>query len=269
MEKSQKSGSSIMKEIPSIDCQNLASSARLAEDRMGQAKRVFEPHVLQRFLCYSMYLFGVNRKAIGQTLGIPSETAKSTIKTINRHGLKALVDRRRKSSILRPQIQPESKPVTVREEGSKIIVDLGISGRVLHLNREDPLQLKTILLTMSNDGLLKKRQVADVLKITPTYAAILARRLDEQGALSLLDQRQGQKKDFRVPREVKAEVVQQFALDVITSGKTSGRAISSELKERCDISIPDRTVRHHMARMGLGKIKKTLPQLVSAVKKTP
>jgi len=214
-------------------------------------------------------LLGVKRKTIGQALGIPPETAKSTIKTINRHGLTALEDRRRQSSVLRPQVQLEAKPVTLGEEGSKIIVDLGISDRVLQLNRQDTFQVKIILLTMLNDGLLKNRQVAEVLKISPTYTAILARRLDEQGALSLLDQRQGQKQQFRVPREIKAEVVQQFALDVITSGKTSGRAISAELKERCDIFVPARTVRHHLAQMGLGKIKKSLPQLISAVKKTP
>jgi transposase len=258
-----------MKKIPLINCQNLDFSTRLTEDRMDQAQQVFGLGVLQRFLCYSLFVLGINRQAIGQALGIPPETAKSIIKTINRHGLTALEDRRRQSSVLRPQVQLEAKPVTLREEGSKIIVDLGICERVLQLNKEDPFQMKIILLTMLNDGLLKKRQVAEVLKISPTYTAILARRLNEQGALSLLDQRQGQKQQFRVPQEVKAEVVQQFALDVITSGKTSGRAISAELKDRCDISIPDRTVRHHMARMGLGKIKKSLPQLVSAVKKTP
>jgi len=258
-----------MKKIPLIDCQSLAFSTRLAENRMDQAHSILGPGVLQRFLCYSLYLLGINRKTIGQALGIPPETAKSTIKTINRHGLRALEDRRRQSSVSRPQVQLEAQPVTLKEEGSKIIVDLGISDKVLHLNRGDPLQVKIVLLTMLNNGLVKDRQVAKVLKTTPTYTAILARRLDEKGAVSLLDQRKGQKKDFRVPREVKAEVVQQFALDVITSGKTSGRAISAELKERCDIFIPPRTVRHHLARMGLGKIKKSLPQLVSAVKKTP
>lgn len=258
-----------MKKVPLIDCQNLSFSSRLAENRMGQAQRVFGPGILQRLLCYSLYLFGVNRKTIGHTLGIPPETAKSTIKTINRDGLMALEDRRQRSSVLRPQVPPQPQPVTLREEGSQIIVDFGIGDRVLRLNREDPLQVKTILLTMLNDGLVKNRQVAGVLQITPTYTTILARRLDEQGALSLLDQRQGQKQDFRVPREVKAEVVQQFALDVITSGQTSGRAISAELKERCDIFVPARTVRHHLTRMGLGTIKKSLPQLVSAVKKTP
>jgi Mn-dependent DtxR family transcriptional regulator len=258
-----------MKKIPLIDCQNLAFSPRLAENRMDQAQRVFGPGVLKRFLCYSLYLFGVNRKSIGQVLGIPPETAKSTIKTINRHGLTALEERRKQSSLLKPKVPPEGQPVTLRKEGTKIIVKLGISDRVLQLNREDPLQVKTILLTMLNNGLLKNRQVGEVLQITPTYTAILARRLNDGGAVSLLDQRKGQKQDFRVPRKVKAEVVQQFALDVITSGKTSGRAISAELKERCDIFIPARTVRHHLAKMGLGKIKKSLPQLVAGIKKIP
>ena len=258
-----------MKKDPLIDCQNLAFSTRLAENRMGQAQKIFGPGVLQRFLCYSLYIFGVNRKTIGQALGIPPETAKSIIKTINRDGLVALEDRRQQSSVFRPQVPSEPQPVTLREEGSQIIVDFGISDRVIILDREDPLQLKTTLLTLLNSGLLKNRQVAEVLEITPTYTAVLARRLDEQGALSLLDQRQGQKQDYRVPEEAQADVIQQFALDVITSVQTSGRTISAELKERCDISIPARTVRHHLARMGLGKIKKSLPQLVSAVKKTP
>ena len=77
-----------------------------------------------------------------------------------------------------------------------------------------------------------------------------------------------QKEDFVVTPSVKAELIQQFAVDVITSGRTSSAAISEKLKERCSIAVPDRTVRHHLSRMGLGSIKHSLPQLVAAVKKT-
>lgn len=258
-----------MKKIPLTDCQNLVFSTRLAENRMAQALMSFGSGVLQRLLCYSLYLLGVNRKAIGQVLNIPSETAKSIIKTINRDGLAAFEDRRRQFSAFVPQASLQPQPITLREEEGHLLVDFGISGRVLRLNREDPLQMKTILLTMLNCGLLKKRQVAEAIRVTPSHTATLARRLDEQGALSVVDKRQGQKQDYRVPQEIKAELIQQFALDVIASGHTSGSAISTKLKDRCNITIPARTVRHHMARMGLGKIKNSLPQLVSAVKKTP
>lgn len=258
-----------MGKIPLIDCQNLVFSTRLAENRMAQALMSFGSGVLQRLLCYSLYLLGVNRKTIGQVLNIPSETAKSIIKTINRDGLAAFEDRRRQFSAFIPHASLQPQPITLREQEGHLLVDFGMSGRVLRLNREDPLQMKTILLTMLNSGLLKKRQVAEAIKVTPSHTATLARRLDEQGAFSVVDQRQGQKQDYRVPRQVKAELIQQFALDVIASGRTSGSAISAELKERCNITIPARTVRHHLARMGLRKIKGSLPQLVSAVKKTP
>jgi hypothetical protein len=84
----------------------------------------------------------------------------------------------------------------------------------------------------------------------------------------VLDRRQGQQQDFVVTPSVKAELIQQFAVDILTSGRSSSTAISEQLKARCNIAIPDRTVRHHLARMGLGRIKRSLPQLVAAVKKT-
>ena len=121
---------------------------------------------------------------------------------------------------------------------------------------------------MFNNGLLSKREVAEAIKLTPSHTATLARRLDEQGALSLVDRRQGQKQEYRVTAPVKAELVQQFAVDIITSGQTSGSKISNELKERCNIAVPARTVRHHLAQMGLREIKESLPQLLAVVKKT-
>ena len=62
-----------MKKIPLIDCQNVVFSTQLAENRMDQAQKVFGPGVLRRFLCYALYVFGVNRKTIGQVLDIPKD----------------------------------------------------------------------------------------------------------------------------------------------------------------------------------------------------
>jgi len=256
-----------MKNMPLIDCQNLNSSTRLSENRIDQAQKAFGPPVVQRILCFALYLLGVNRKAIAQLLSIPMETAKSIIKAVNRDGLGALEDRRRRFSTFLPKVQPELPPLTLREEGDHVVVNLGVSGRYLKLSRQDPLQLKTILLSLFNNGLLSNREVAEAIKLTPSHTATLARRLSEEGARSLVDRRQGQKQEYRVPAPVKAELVQQFAVDIITSGQTSGRKISTELKERCNISVSARTVRHHLAQMGLREIKQSLPQLLAAVKK--
>jgi len=257
-----------MENTPLIDCQNLIFSPRLSENRAGQAQQTLGSVVVQRILCFALYLLGLNRKAIGQSLNIPSETAKSIIKAINRDGLAALEDRRRRFSTFLPKALPEPPPITLREEEDHIIIDLGVRGRYLKLFRDDPLQLKTVLLSMFNNGLLSKREVAEAIKLTPSHTATLARRLNEEGALSLVDRRQGQKQEYRVTAPVKAELVQQFAVDIITSGQTSGSKISTELKKRSNISVPARTVRYHLAQMGLREIKKSLPQLLAVVKKT-
>ena len=260
------SGGYIMPNTPLIDCQNLSFSPQLSENRIHQAQQTLGSVVVQRTLCFALYLLGVNRNAIGQSLGIPVETVKSIIKAVNRNGLAALEDRRRRVSTFLPKAQPELPPVTLREEEDHIVVDLG--GRYLKLSRQDPLQLKTVLLSMFTNGLLSNRQVAAAIGLTPSHTATLAGRLNQKGAHALVDRRQGQKQEYRVPAPVKAELVQQFALDIITSGQTSGNKISTELKERCDISVPARTVRHHLAQMGLRGIKQSLPQLLTALKKT-
>jgi transposase len=210
----------------------------------------------------------MNRSAVGEALGIMPETTKSIIKALNKDGLAALEDRRRSFSASVPQAPPEPLPIALRQEPGYIVVDFGINETQLKLCRQDPLQVKTVLLSMLNSAVLTKRQVAEALEVSPSHTATMAQRLDEHGALSLVDHRQGQKQSYRVPREVKAELIQQFAVDVITSGRTSGSKISAELKERCDITVSPRTVRYHLARMGLGTIKRSLPELVEAVKKT-
>jgi transposase len=252
-----------------IDCQSLPFSPQLAESRLRQARESLGAALIQRMLCFALYLLGLNRSAIGRTLGIPADTAKSIIKAVMRDGLGALKDRRQKSSTLLPkQKLTEPPPITLREDDDHLVVDFSIRDRTLKLYRRDPLQMKTVLLSMFNSGLLSMRQVAEAMGLTPSHTAALARRLHEQGAMSLVDQRQGQKEDFVVTSSVKAELIQQFAVDVMTSGRTSGAAISEKLKERCGIEVPDRTVRHHLSRLGLRGIKRSLPQLVAAVKKT-
>jgi len=252
-----------------MDCQSISFSPHLCENRMHQAQESLGAGLVQRILCFALYLLGVNRSAIGRTLGIPPDTAKSIIKAIKRDGLRAFEDRRRKSSTLLPQ-QESAKPppLALREDNDHLVVDFGIREKTLKLCRRDPLQLKTVLLSLFNSGLLSTRQVAEAIELTPSHTAALARRLKEHGALSLVDQRQGQKEDFVVTASVKAEMIQQFAVDIITSGRTSSAAIAEKLKERCGIVVPDRTVRHHLSRLGLRSIKRSLPQLVAAVKKT-
>ena len=258
-----------MQELRSLDCQTLSFSHLLSKERMERAVHSFGAGVIERLLCFALYLLGLNRSAVARSLGIPPETVKSMLKALQRDGLVALEDRRRRRSTFLPAAAPQPPALRLRHQPQHVEVDWGAGRRPLKLSREDPLQLRIVLLSMLNDGLLSKPQVAEAMALTPPRTAALARQLAQAGAASLRDQRAGQKQDYRVTPTVKAELVQQFAVDVITGRRASGEAIAAQLKERCQITVAARTVRYHLAEMGLSKIKHSLPELVAAVKKTP
>jgi predicted transcriptional regulator len=121
---------------------------------------------------------------------------------------------------------------------------------------------------MLNSGLLTNQQVAEAIGLTLQRTTALAQELMQSGAVSLLDRREGQKQEYRVTPAIKAELIQQFALDVITGEPASGASLSDQLKKRCEITISARTIRYHLGKLGLPRIKHSLPQLVAAVKKT-
>jgi transposase len=251
-----------------IDCQSLAFSPQLSQERMQRAQQLLGADVIQRFLCFALYLLGVNRNAIGRAVDISPETAKSIIKAINADGLCALEDRRRSMSTFLPQSRPQAAAITVQRTDERIVVDFGgEGGRQLSMPGQNVLQIRAVLLSLLNSGLLSNHQVAEAIGLTPSHTATLARRLEQEDISSLIDKRQGQKSEYRVTPQIKAELVQQFVVDTVAHGNVSSEAISAELKERCQITIPARTVRHHLARIGLPAIKRTLPKLLAAGKK--
>ena len=257
-----------MKTIPIINCQAFSFSDKLSKERIDRALAAFGTIVIRRLLCFALYLLGVNRQDLAKALDLPAETVKSIIKVLMADGLRALEDRRRKPSVVISRVCPTLSPIALKQIGSDVIVDFGAQDRQIRIDRNDTLQLRTILLTMLNSGLLADQQVAEAIGLTIQRTTALAQGLMQSGALSLVDRREGQKQDYRVTPEIKAELIQQFALDVITGGPVSGESISGRLKERCEIAIPARTVRYHLGKLGLPGIKHSLPRLVAAVKKT-
>ena len=85
---------------------------------------------------------------------------------------------------------------------------------------------------------------------------------------SLVDKRQGQKQDYLVGPEQKAEIIQQLAARAITGQSTSSDVLAEVVNERTRAGVSARTVRWHIQKLGLTNIKRSLPQLVETLKKT-
>jgi hypothetical protein len=84
---------------------------------------------------------------------------------------------------------------------------------------------------------------------------------------ALIDKRKGQQQEYRFSPEVKAELIQQFVLDIVSSGKSSGKLLADHLQKRCELILSERSIRDHISKLGLSRIKKSLPDLLSALKK--
>lgn len=245
-----------------------------AEKRTEAASERIGEGPLKRLLAYALFLMGARREDIAEHLAIPFGTLLSFLTRIGRDGLPALEDRRRGQSAFLPPSEAVAPTLEVRSEETGVVVAFGVEGapgspeRTISLPASNPVQTKVFLLTLLQGGLLERSEVARLLGYSAVHTARLTEQLARSDAYALLDKRQGQQQDYLVTADVKAELVQQFAVDVVTRGKTSGEAIARELEERCQIRLSPRTVRHHLARMGLPTIRHSLPKLLAEVKKT-
>ncbi len=73
---------------------------------------------------------------------------------------------------------------------------------------------------------------------------------------ALVDKRQGQKQDYRVGPEKKAEIIKEFAARAVTGQSTSSEVLAEVINAGSEVALSPRTVRWHMEKLGLGGIKK-------------
>ncbi|MCK5794403.1 MAG: hypothetical protein KAH12_06840, partial [Anaerolineales bacterium] len=177
----------------------------------------------------------------------------------------AFEDRRRSSSTFLPSKQEPVK-ITIEESLEMLMVNLGNSGRI-EIPRENILQQRVVLLSLLSDGLLSTREVSEALGLSMVHTRELSEKLSAGDVTSLLDKRSGQTQEYRFTPEVKAQLIEQFVVDLVTDGRVSGRKMAENLRQRCDVELSERSIRDHLGKLGLSRIKKSLPGLLKEAKK--
>jgi len=192
------------------------------------------------------------------------------VRVAMRDGFPALRDRRRSQGSPAVGASPSPPRITARREGDQFVVELGPNGTSLTIPVAFPVQAKTVLLSLVNAGLLSVQETATVLGIHSAHCRQLARKLASHDvAESLIDKRQGQKQDFRVGPEHKAEIIQELAARIITGKSISSDILAEKVNERTQATVSARAVRWHIQKLGLTRIKETFPALVETLKKNP
>ena len=203
-----------------IDCRFASFSASLQQQRLRQARKILGEKVVSRILCFALYLLGFERSSIAELTGNPAGTVRSIVRAVLHGGVPAFEDRRRRSSAFLPP-QPKRIEITVRKHAQGVSVDFeGMDG--IRIPRENNLQVRVVLLTLLSGGFVGTREISEVLGLSTVHTLNLARALEREDIWGLIDKREGQKQEYRFTEEVKAELIQQFVLDIVAEGRTSG-----------------------------------------------
>ncbi len=236
--------------------------------RLEKAYESLGVKIITRIIGFTLFLLGAKREDIAQYLQIPIGTFLSFLTRTDRCGLLAFEDRRKSPYVKVVKTEARLKlSLAVTEQN--VIIQLSGNNQSIIVPRNNQLQCKVILLTFVNNGLLSAKDAAEVLGFTVRHIRDLSTKMYEADVYSLIDKRKGQIQDYRFTPEIKAELIQQVAANAITGKPTSSRAVSEQLNQRCNLVLPDRSVRLHMQKLGLLKISKSLPTLVEDLKKTP
>ena len=249
-----------------IDCRNVEFSPLLASQRQVQAIGVFGETTVKRIVVLSLFLLGAKRSAIAELLSLRHESVKTLIKNVHRDGLPAMEDRRRRRSDFRPPALCAPTPVCVTEEEGYVVVDLGVGDRRLRIPAENVVELRTVILALKTSGLVSTQQAAAVLRLSQPRIGQLAKQLEAQDVAGVMDKRQGQQRDTVVDENVRQELVLQCVANAVTGRPASSEALARDLQQRCRLELSPRTVRHHLNKLGLTALAKTLPAVIETVK---
>jgi DNA-binding CsgD family transcriptional regulator len=250
-----------------LDCQNFNFSTQLSHQRISFANKVLGTNVTQRILSYSLYLQGVSKASISESLNIPPDTTKSLIKRINSDGITAFSDRRNKIKPFTTKKTEKKNLNIISVEDDFIKINIGCQDKPIIVPAKNTLQLKTILITLAEAGIVSNQEISNILGYSPNHIQYLIKKIQGEDVHALLDKRQGQKQHYRFTQDIKSELILQFILDVSNDKKVSGVSLSNSLKERVKLDLSPRSIRNHVEKLGLSKIKKQISDCMSDVKK--
>ena len=249
-----------------INCQNITFSQTRSNERIEKAYSSFGEKVVKRIIALAFYWCGVNRKQISEILNLPLDTVKSCIKNLLSNGITAFEDRRKKVSAFLPIEKKDDISISLFSDNDNFIIKIN-SDIEIKIQQKNKLHLKTLILTLLNNNLINLKHAAKALNFSDVHVNNLAKAIESEDVHGLLDKRKGQTKDYKVNPEVKGELIGQFALASINKQKTTGKALAQQLKNQCQLDVSGRTIRYHIEKLGLNKIKKSLPKMYNELKK--
>lgn len=242
-------------------------SKSISGKRTQLASQLFGTKTVSRVIGIALFLLGGNRERISDFLKIPPGTFFSFLTRFHREGVKAFLDQREK------QIELKSSKVTPRNlelvfGEHKIAIKVLSDNNQLVVEPSNFLQFKTLTLSFMSSGFLSVEEACEYLGVSERHVRDLAKNLRVGDIETLIDKRKGQQKEYAFSEDIKAEIIQQFVVNLINKKPTVSSKITQQVNEACHSFLSERAMRQHLSKLGLHKIKESLPKLLEGAKKS-
>lgn len=250
---------------------NLQDEIKFSENhsqkRISNAIELIGEKKIKHLLGTALFLLGGKREDISNALEIPKGTFFSLLTRFHKIGINAFTDQRvnQPNEEIKENNQGTKSFEIIFGEQKKIINIQNENNKII-INSSNPLQLKVIILSFINSGLTVK-EAASILNLSERHIRNLENKLQNEDITGLLDKRQGQQKDYVFTEEIKTELIQQYNLNIVTGRSTTSCDIAKQVNEIFNTKISERTFREHIVKLGLNKIKYSLPKLLEESKK--
>ena len=244
-----------------------------SKKRVQKAIKLLGERNVKRIVAIALFFLGGKREHIGEFLDIPIGTFYSFLTRFHNIGIIALTDQRSKQA--KPQQEAHALIDTSRPSHGleivsgeiKFFLNIPYEKNKLVINPSNHLQYKTVILSFLNSGFLSVKEAGALLGISERHVRDIGKTLRTNDVEALVDGRKGQQKDYIVTEEVKAEIIQQYAANLVGGKPISGNVIATQVNDACSTSLSERTIRQHISKLGLNRIKKSLPAVLKDVKK--
>lgn len=242
--------------------QNTNYSKIHAQKRMTRASEILGNETIRKLFIFTKHLQGAQSADIANDVQMPIDTVNGLIKKIYQNGLPALEDRRSVTSAFLPHKQEPSESTLIELKLEHEYVVLSLEHRQLQIPRYDSLLCRSVLLLLLNSGWLSEQDVAGALGLSTERVRKLKAQLKQQGAETLVTQHQGQQQDYRTTPETKAELIQQYILNLREGKSVSAAVLKHDIESRNQICPSIRTITKHLHTIGFKKL-----QLLPGLKK--
>lgn len=253
---------------------NISFSKKLSEKRIKNANKQFGTKTIKRIIGLALFFLGGNREQISKFLNIPKGTLFSLLTRFHRSGVDAFVHQRKSRFRDTQETSPNRMVIPDTALGLELVfgaqkehIAIPVDNNKLIIKASNRFQYKTLILSFMNSGFLTVKRASALLGLTERHVRTLDKLLQKDDLMALIDKRQGQQKDYIFSEDIKAELIQQYSANIIAGRSTSSREITKQLNEACQCRVSDRSVRYYISKLGLNKIKKTLPHLITEFKK--